>query len=315
MKSFNKLFAFAIAALVTVFGTNAFASTILNSHILPSGGTKLRIKFTNFDMGVVYNNDAVGTTASSGAAVDSWAAGQTAATGAVPGEDGWGIFKVTDLFLDDVSAINPVWSDGDSGVELVGMFSGLTDTYVEQTDTTTHLIQGVGVRFELFEQAAGTFDETFGSSARTGATTYTSVTGGDRVLSFDSAAGHLNAPGDNGGAAIEFENVFDNGNFTGEGGAFADIDTSVIGDQWAPFLDSDSFTNANSIANGVGPADLELQFDTFANPNFGGNGGLNDWLVQSDDPVRGNIVPLPGAASMGFGLMGLLAVARKRRNG
>jgi len=316
MKSFNKLFALAIVALMTVAGSNAFAaSVILDSFILPSGGKELRIKYTNFDMGVVYGNDTTGTTASGEAAVDSWATGQTGATGAVGDEDTWGIFKVSDLLLDDVSATSPVWQDGDGGVELVGMFFGLTDIFVEQTDTTEHLIQSAGGTFILFEQAAGTFNELLGSGGRTALDMYTTVTdGGNRVLKFDTAAGHLDLASDNGGIDAEFEVTFNNGNTEGDGTTYGHVDRSDTDDEWADFLDTNAFGNAIQAANGVNPADLLVQFDTFPY-NDNQTVETDDWLVTSDDPVRGRIIPLPGAASMGFGLMGLLAVARKRRNG
>ena len=303
---FTKYAIVALTAFAVISTASASASTLSDFIEANAAGQGIEMKIVNFDMGTVYGNDTVGTTSNT---PDTWAAGQAGPTGGVGAEDGWGIFVVSEIALSTNTA-NPFYQRGNAAkggnTELVGIFYGLQDTYVEQSGATSHIIASVNVTFDIYEQATGAFDETAGSAARGGASVYTTVTGGTKVLTAMSAAGFLRIAGDKGGVATEFESEFNNAGNSGSGDTYLNI-VAGSGDL-ADILNTNQQSTAASAINGVANSDIKIDFTT---KQYVGQG---DWLVQSNDPVSAHVVPLPGAASMGFGLMGLVGLARKRRS-
>jgi len=308
----NSIVALMMTAFVAVASVSVSASTLTDFIRANAANQDIRMKLINFDMGTIYDDGSVGDVlADSASSADGLS--QTPPTGAVGSEDTWGVFLVTEIAT-AADPSNPFYVRSDAsknagGLELAGVFEVANDIYVEQIAATEQLIGSSGFSVRVYEQAVGTFDETIGSAGHTGVLEYTSISDtGLFIGEFAGAAGFARVAGDAGGAAVEFETEFDNGSLEGSGDAWLNA-VAGSGDL-ADILNTNSVFTPASLTNGVTNADVSLEFTTKAN-----NVPISDWLVTSDDPLRGRVIPLPGAASMGFGLMGLLAVARKRRNG
>jgi hypothetical protein len=296
---------FAAVGLALVLATAARADLSFRAGYEDYGGA-LKIKIVALNNGAVYPSlGAAGTVVSGEAAVDA-IAGQVPPAGGMPGEDSWGVAKVTTI---TTPAGDILWQDGDFDLQLTALFYGEVDFYVEQIDAANQRIGGTGLSFALYEDSTvgGTpYDPSPGSAARTALTAYTTVTDGTLVLSGVSVAGHIHMAGVAGGLATEFESRYNTSSLTGDGDAFL----QVTGGRDAALFDTDTF---DPLDGAYPKADLQLAWDTYpalVGPDPGDSGG-SDWLVEADDPIRGTYVPEP--ATLGLVAAGALALVRRRR--
>ncbi|QNN20928.1 hypothetical protein HED60_01130 [Planctomycetales bacterium ZRK34] len=314
MKFTKTLKSMAFAAVLSMgLGGVASANTVIfDDAIAPALPSTITLKFRNYDMGTVYNYSGGATLEDTGNAANAndinnplnitqQAIGAQVGSGGL--EDTWGIADVRELFMPS-NADDPVWSSGDLDRELTIMFYNAVD-FITSTDGTSQYTSSKGMIIDIYESdsVVGAYDSSGGSANRTGLDSYNTVTDGTLVLRLMSEAGHLGASTVNpGGLDSEVITAF-NPTASGEAGEGQGF-FSVVGGAWANAFDSDIFAPA---AQGYNAADIKIQFTTFSTTTA-------DWLVSSEDPATGYVVPLPGAASMGFGLMGLVGLARKRRS-
>jgi hypothetical protein len=302
------------------------------------------IKFTSWDMGVVYlppaalqngigavnayeatpGNSSLYAPAFGGVYYDT--NGNVVVPNAALREDGWGILTVTEIYKSGTSPINPaniLWMPGDGGKELTMMFYGLVDNAIAPGGFLgSELIQSQNVRFDLYENALGSFaaagGATQGSAGRTGFATYngiTNVAGG--VLSLEG----LTMPGvgqiiGSAGPDEFLSNFTPNivggvPQNTGSGTFAALLELNA-----ANALLQRDYLQFNTDGMQLG-ADLTVNGTTTPNDGSQTQNGLPiaNWTVLNEDPFRGNaIIPEPVTmAGLMLGIGCLSRYVRKRR--
>ena len=287
-------------------------------------GGGIQIKAINYDTGALYNptpafplNSAIGfgqggtgvqTVAGGTATLD--AAQTRAAIGAVAGQnDSWGILKITSIQATASDGVlRDIYNEANSPVELTAMFWGVNDFYLKQVSAgipgfagNGQIIDGAGLRVDIYSDPSKDFNQTAGPTGAHTVNTYATATNGLLELSLLSTPGFINAAGNLGGVATEFEsNTASVGyaalNVTG-GASAAQFDTNAIG-----FGGSSGGAFAPGLA---GQASTDVWF------SFTSTQGANGWDITSNDPMLANIstgrVPDSGSTLVMLG-MGLTAI-------
>jgi hypothetical protein len=327
MKKLNKLrqAGGALCALSALIAFSPSASAVdfsyedtVSGHAIGEAftGGGFRINLQNFDMGTTYPSlGATGTSAgfgqdggaaSVGAGITALNGIQTAGpTGAVGAEDSWGIARIITI-TDLVGSV--IWSEAGKNAEITAMFYGVQDFYIRQLANGFQNIDGTGLTADFYFQSKTDplytqYDPNSGSAGRTGLDDYTTVTDGTMFLRTVSVPDFIHDAGVLGGLDTEFNSTFNNTS-GGQGQAYV----SVTGGADAAQFDTNGFVSPFGTGT---TADLFAQFTTVA-PS-----GVSDWLVSSNDPVRGNIAGVPDSGStllmLTMGLAGL-ALGYRRRN-
>ncbi len=239
----------------------------------------VEFKFSDFSSGVLYDESSDGYEQSDDV------------------EDAWGIFKVSTI---KTPAAQTVWFDTKNGDELTGIFYGIDDDFWA-LDGSGINIQSISGHIDLYLDAAENFDPTGGPLARTGDSTYPTVTDGALFLSLDFVPGIKYGNFDNTDDHITYDVNLDGTTspFTGDGAFYL----NVTGGAYASLFDSDYYTLTDD-DGGIHKVDFFGQFDSEAPGSF-------QWLTNSEDPVGGAAVPEP--ASMILMGIGLAGAARLRR--
>jgi len=310
----------AVAAILAVVGftpsANAQLSFVYETNINPAlvgtayAGGFFSLKYNNFDMGTQYGATANGSygsaTPATGITTLNALPGQTAPIGSTfRPEDSWGIAKGSTI---EDALGNVIWSQVGKQQELTVMFYGSQDFFLTK-DGLQQVTSSVGLHVDMYVQSTVApgytpYNPALGSAGRTGMSSYTNVTDGTLILSTVSKAGFLYAPGTEGGTATEFTSTFAPG-VNGKGSAYLD----VVGGTMANVFNTNSIT---SVFNPALTTDLRVEFTTAPN----GSPTTGDWLVRSNDPVTGFIVPVPEPSTYGLiaagSLLGLVAFRRMK---
>lgn len=310
----------ALAALLTVSIAPKAEAILLSFENAPIAGQpftqgQFNLKYSNLDMGTVYTGLAPGNYGNAanvalGVGVLDGIAGKIQALGALTGsplgdglDDSWGIGATIGIFNPPTSSTNPVWTSGGKGYELNAVFFGAQDFATNiAANGLTQTTESVGLHLNIYANPIGTFDavKALGSGGR-GLTQnqFSLISAGVLELAFLSTPGGLVS-----NALTEFQTVFTPG-FGGTGSSFM----NVVGGASAAQFD----TNSVNLFYG-GTADVSINFTT-RGPLDATNTipAGSDWLVSSEDPVLGRVVPEPGTFLAGLGCF-LSVVARRRRN-
>ncbi len=298
-----------MAGLIAVLAAPTWAVTVPNGPI--------HIKMDTWVSGTTYSGLDDGTY------TDPSVFGPKGTSGpdAKPGEDTWGIFKITTLNTGEVqvphktissSGDTPPFSDGTGGRELVGIFWGGQDQAVTVDGTVTST-ESAGLKVAIWEQDAGTFNEGGPGARNSDPWDYTTI-GDDPSSSLWLTA--ETTPGFFTSAAFptqtEFTSTFD---ISGGVGAFAGTSLGY-------------FQVASLAGLGEGSANSIFDTDWFwgdvdedvykADFRFFMNTEVDDtWSLNGQDPLTSVAVPEPitmFAAISGLGGLGMYLKRRKQRD-
>ncbi|MBE3096615.1 MAG: PEP-CTERM sorting domain-containing protein [Planctomycetes bacterium] len=313
---------------LTVVSSPAWAGAI--NFTQPWSGP-IVLHLTDYDMSTVYSGPAgiyprIDTAA--GLAVFTAAGGiVSTAPGSVAGEDGWGVFTVDQILTGTVLGPNSIqatgtilWSNGQDGAELVGMFYGLNDVNLRINVDGSQTVDSAGMLYDFYAQTLGTFNPNQGSAGRTGAGAYLTVGGPGGVggasnwVGGDAATGFIAPLTGVAPPNIEQKSGFDPTLAVpfaaGRADVFFDVTRGDLGPGMPVTLDTNFFQGADS--TGPTTADIYLAITTYANNPKNVPGGF-DWTVTSSDPASTSVTPEP--ATMVLVALGGLGVlfGRKRK--
>lgn len=288
-------------------------------------------KLANWDMGTLYQPGTPGTTTNGIAAVNGLTQGTPVGTaydahgtGVFTGaagqerEDGWGIYKVTQIYnTQNISDV--LWDTAfgqANGIEIFGMFYGLIDNAVRNSSDTAGQIsiQSSNMTFDMWENSFGKFalagGEQQGTGGRTGFSAYNGITnvGGTKILEGNTVNGDLQLLAGSTGPQ-GFNSIFVPNSTLDSGHGTFDARIALTD---ASLRDYNQF-NSNGFAAGPDgfQVDFTLNGSTFANT---GSLRVGDWTVTSQDPLQGNAIPEPlSMAGVFMGLVGLGGYLRRRR--
>lgn len=276
-----------IAGMALALGLSAPASAVT----LVAGDLKITINAYN-SATINYGN-TVGEKCATAEECDALA-GIKPASNAFDGEDNWGIFSVQSISR--VSNGSLLFTAGQNGEYLTGMFGGIKDSYVEVSGkkSPSTLALGTGGWLNMYLNNKN-YDASFGPGGRDSEYSYQGVTniGGKLALSAVFGAGALG-----GDPEYSWVSNYANSTISGNGQGYLD----VTGGSWASLFD----TNAQFDPNG-GAHDLFIKI-TYGQTGASAGAG---WTVDASGDVQGQ-VPEPGSlALLGLGLAGL--AWRRRR--
>ena len=270
------------------------------------------------------------------------------------GEDTWGIMSIDSIhegfILTNHTAIKltpslpDLWSVGDDGMELWGIFYGHKDTQVIINPDGSQISYGSGIQFDIWAQPVGSFTGGpngvhaplgWGSADRLAQDKYAGV-------GYDAAGniiGTTTTPGDTSDDAFLWMTMAGapgffssqpaasfNGTYYPGGGGPQGVDDAGGAKLWGEFDDPGvgdvagvDYGTANATYDldwyhsgfTSDKADIRLQIDTEVNTAYSAD---FDWLVTSSDPLQTYAVPEPVTMLGVFmGISGLAGYVRKRR--
>lgn len=316
----------ALVAMVAIpLLGQAHAFSLLGGYTGP-----VEFHLTGRDTAALYTGISVGGSCATAAACDSVTipagtpifGGTAGPTGPsfVAFEDAWGIFRVTEISTPGGGTT--LWSNGDNGDHLAGIFYNVLDHIVTQTGSTTQDIRSIGVggaegtqiRVQLYDIAA---NAVLGApSARTAAGAYPGVTGTAAQLFLDVLL--VTGGAVTGDPVTELASTFDTSTTSGVSVAFGDI---VGGFGAAMFGGGLGLIPTNNAGSGLF-ADLRMNFDTAPiqsiatlGPDCTGSlATCAQWTVKFNDPVEAMAIPQPSSLLLlGASLMSLGGVGYLRR--
>ncbi|KQW90185.1 hypothetical protein ASC94_20860 [Massilia sp. Root418] len=217
------------------------------------------------------------------------------------GADTWGIFSIATITR--VSNGANIYTSGQGGKYLTGVFGGIQDYNVTRSDLTVinpdlgiiQQVLGVGGWLKMFSNNSN-YDPTLGTAGRTGEFAYNGITGGALELDAVFTTGAV------AGSAATYKNTFNEAGIDGGSAGYLD----VVGGAMYSLLNTNAMVDLNGDKH-----DLKLSstFDAFLSTPQ-----VADWTVIASGQVLANALPEPGSlAIFGLGLAGLAALRRRKQ--
>lgn len=216
-------------------------------------------------------------------------------------EDGWGILRVDTIY--DASQSRILWSRTLAPYEITGMFWGEQDTYLSVPSAGNEVIHGVGFQSAFYADASKNFNFDqggLGPAARTGLTTYPTVTDGTLIWTMKGLAGSADTTFPQDEFLTDFNPAAGPGSPNVGNG-------KVDGD----FVANDAGLGVNNNMFQVkAGADWSVKFSGISPQNQAAS-----WLVQSNDPLVATTVSVPNPSAVTGGLLlgAMLGLGRLRR--
>jgi hypothetical protein len=293
-QKFSSFISVAMLSLAIAGSANA------DSIVITAGDIKFTID--NYDASTinypVFAPPSIHTVCSTVAECDA-VPGITRPVGGIGSEDAWGIVSVAGI--SNISTGQQLFTKGVDGY-LIGMFYGVTDSYVEVVCTLSlgcsSTILAVGGAVDLYASASD-WTPAGGAIARTSLSTYPGIPTTDLYLSA------VFGPGVNGFIpSATYQTTFNQGSFAGDAQGFLDI----TGGSAAAIFDT------NSLFDTVGdPHDLFL---SVISNDVNGAARRNGWLLTSEGGVKGyaRTIPEPGTlVLLGLGVVAAGWASRRRK--
>ncbi len=205
------------------------------------------------------------------------------------GGDNYGFVKVTSIL--DGSGLNTLWSDGNGGAEITGVFSGIGIKDIHVLSGFDFGIDSIGGLFSLYLNPVGTLSSAGISTGNFNAAKdqYTGITGGTSFLSGIFAPGILASD-----ATITVSGTTSTNTLPPRGSSSGYLD--VTGGNYMSMFDTNKFSGHDML---------------LAN-NFTPDGATGGFTLTSYDPIKAT-VPEPGTiALLGIGLV-LIGAGQLRR--
>jgi hypothetical protein len=350
---------------VTVAAVICAVALSANAGVVNLPNAPLIFDITNWDMGTVYYRNpgqpgpiSVAPGAWPGTTIYAPNSGETGFVGADPNEDGYGVLRVNSIFkgmvmgttiVPDPSEPLPIWVDGQYGVELVGMFHSINDTWINDPDpgvppTGAQNIYAEGIQLEIWEQSiaggvwGGTAGPALGSSGRiagapnayTGVGVPGGVAGAELWAAGPGVGGFVGDPTIPATLTADFRSTFLPGvAFAGSAGealVFWNVDagsqaSNLVVAFWQSPLGTQADLRTEANLEGNNPANVQSGGvqpmwlpDGTPNPLFGLNLGLFDWTVTTNDETKGMLIPEPlTMIGLFVGVSSLAGYIRKRQ--
>jgi hypothetical protein len=289
----------------------------------------ITMHLTDWDGGTQYNvSDGTYTQAQLAAltTVSSLAALETTPQSKLPytnsgGSDSWGVVRIDSIIMGK-SPGSVLYSAGQNGEQIVGIFYGDHDTSLTQTTSGTVVQQsftGTGFQLAFFDYTpyVGTASFTGGPALGSGSTaspTYQGVTNSANLLWTIRAV-----PGFSATDTVDtFFNTFNGLNTTVSAGhslgdmtGLPDAQGNIVAplDFWSNGpQNAELHTLGISTANGLSSADVSFDFNAGVDPSQYFERGT--WLLQSNDPIRTSVSIIPEPVTMAGLMLGLGCLTR-----
>lgn len=211
-------------------------------------------------------------------------------------EDAFGTFQINKI-TDENN--NVLWSMASTGQQLAVFYYGVDDvmlSYINLATTYSELL-AIGLKADMYLYDSQVYNPNLGTSGRTGGSSYTNVTVGEKVLELVGATEYIDYPVFTRAYELQEYGYASTGAFTGT--AYLD----VVGGSWFDNWNTNTFP----VMLGGDFADVRFTFTTFDNNQAA------DWLIRGVATGDANVVPEPSTSLMlGLGLLAMSYASRRK---